>query len=75
MRDWMDKDEEQIYWLRPKPPSPKNSPDSSTSDRVEWYRKPPNTKHKVTFDPSSKYVLLTYCFHIINNFYVFIQPT
>uniref|UniRef100_A0A1B6EGG5 Protein tincar n=1 Tax=Clastoptera arizonana TaxID=38151 RepID=A0A1B6EGG5_9HEMI len=52
-RGWVDRDEEQIYWLRPKPPSPKNSPDSSTSDRLEWLRKPSTSKHKVTFDPNS----------------------
>ncbi|XP_046689315.1 protein tincar isoform X3 [Homalodisca vitripennis] len=53
-KDWMDREEEQIYWLRPKPTTPKHSPDSSSSDRLEWLRKPTNTKHKVTFDPSSK---------------------
>ncbi|RZF42831.1 hypothetical protein LSTR_LSTR003655, partial [Laodelphax striatellus] len=53
-RDWLEKDDEQIYWLRPKPRSPKNSPDSSTSTRIDWMKKPTQTKHKVTFDPSSK---------------------
>ncbi|KAK7869725.1 hypothetical protein R5R35_011794 [Gryllus longicercus] len=56
--DGNDEGEEQIYWLRPKPPSPKTSPDSS-SDRLAWLnRKLSNgttstgTKHKVTFDDS-----------------------
>ncbi|XP_049962031.1 protein tincar, partial [Schistocerca serialis cubense] len=46
-----DINEEQVYWLRPKPPSPKTSPDS---DRLTWLNRKlsTNTKHKVTFDDS-----------------------
>lgn len=44
-------DEEQIYWLRPKPLSPKNSPDSEVSDQISWQRKAVQ-KPKVTFDQS-----------------------
>ncbi|XP_054258919.1 protein tincar [Macrosteles quadrilineatus] len=53
-KDWMDRDEEQIYWLRPKQTTPKHSPDSANSERLEWFKKPNGAKHKVTFDPSSK---------------------
>ncbi|XP_014289196.1 protein tincar [Halyomorpha halys] len=45
-------DEEQIYWLRPKPLSPKNSPDSEISDQISWQRKAIQ-KPKVTFDQSA----------------------
>lgn len=43
--------DEQIYWLRPKPPSPKTSPDS---DRLTWLNRKlgSSVKHKVTFDDS-----------------------
>ncbi|XP_068085891.1 protein tincar [Anabrus simplex] len=55
-QDSNDDGEEQIYWLRPKPPSPKTSPDS-TSDRLTWLNRKLSsnsggTKHKVTFDDS-----------------------
>lgn len=45
-------DDEQIYWLRPKPLSPKNSPDSEISDQISWQRKAIQ-KPKVTFDQSA----------------------
>ncbi|XP_069698500.1 protein tincar-like isoform X2 [Periplaneta americana] len=41
--------EEQIYWLRPKPPSPKTSPDAM-SDRLTWLNRKLSGKPKVTFD-------------------------
>lgn len=43
-------DDTEIYWLRPKPRSPKCSP--SDSDRLNWFNKKlnPSQKHKVTFD-------------------------
>lgn len=47
-----DEGEEQIYWLRPKPPSPKTSPDSS-SDRHTWLNRKLSgggAKYKVTFE-------------------------
>ncbi|XP_063223104.1 protein tincar [Bacillus rossius redtenbacheri] len=48
----MDEGDEQIYWLRPKPISPKTSP-VTTSDRGTWLnRKLGGAKHKVTFDDS-----------------------
>lgn len=44
-------DDTEIYWLRPKPRSPRCSP--SDSDRMNWFSKKLNSsqqKHKVTFD-------------------------
>jgi hypothetical protein len=43
-----DDSEEQIYWLRPKSPSPKTSPE--TSDQLNWLNRKLSGKHKVTFD-------------------------
>lgn len=45
-------DDTEIYWLRPKPRSPKCSP--SDSDKLNWFNKKVNSsqKHKVTFDDS-----------------------
>jgi hypothetical protein len=44
--------EEQIYWLRPKQPSPKTSPDAA-SDRLTWLNHKLSGKHKVTFDDNA----------------------
>lgn len=55
-KEQYDDDEEQIYWLRPKPLSPKNSPDSEVSDGVSWHKKAV-TKPKVTFEQVSKLVV------------------
>lgn len=46
-------DDTEIYWLRPKPRSPKYSP--SDSDRVNWFSKAKNSsqKLKVTFDEAA----------------------
>ncbi|XP_014250524.1 protein tincar [Cimex lectularius] len=53
-KDAYDENEEQIYWLRPKPISPKNSPDSEISDHgVSWQRNAV-PKPKVTFDTTVK---------------------
>nr|CAD7433514.1 unnamed protein product [Timema monikensis] len=53
--DCADEGEEQIYWLRPKPISPKTSPDC-VSDRRTWLNRKlsgkTGRKHKVTFDDS-----------------------
>lgn len=45
-------DDTEIYWLRPKPRSPKCSP--SDSDKLNWFNKKLSSsqKHKVTFDDS-----------------------
>lgn len=46
-----DDSDEQIYWLRPKSPSPKTSPE--TSDHLNWLNRKLSGKHKVTFDDST----------------------
>jgi hypothetical protein len=46
-----DDSEEQIYWLRPKSPSPKTSPE--TSDHLNWLNRKLSGKHKVTFDDNT----------------------
>lgn len=46
-------DDDDIYWLKPKPPSPKDTKSSPETDRLTWLknqRKSPGTKHKVTFE-------------------------
>ncbi|KAL1110250.1 hypothetical protein AAG570_008327 [Ranatra chinensis] len=51
-KDQFEDNDEQIYWLRPKPLSPKDSPDSEVSDRISWYKKQ-TAKPKVTFDQTA----------------------
>ncbi|KAF6217352.1 hypothetical protein GE061_001706 [Apolygus lucorum] len=52
-KEQYDENDEQIYWLRPKPISPKNSPDSEVSDGANWQKKAV-PKPKVTFDQNVK---------------------
>ncbi|CAB0013603.1 unnamed protein product [Nesidiocoris tenuis] len=59
-----DENDEQIYWLRPKPISPKNSPDSEVSDGANWQKKAV-PKAKVTFEQNVKRLIANVAFYTV----------